>query len=479
MSRYHGQQDREMAERLSRLQVPEHEPGFFTTLEARLEAESARAGAARRAAAPQGRVVTRTAAASRRRAGLIWIPMASAAAMAVLIWALVGPLGVGVVGPDTVSAAEIARKAAAAVAQARALRGTLVTALPGGYQDANGGSVGADALEETRFEFVCTAEGDFRLSGVGLTQEIVYDHETGVERFLSVGSGMINASEFTGLASGPPDRISPLESTLGRQLGAVVRALKESPQAAVSEDTYEGRPVWVLSADVQPNRLSTVSGDHLVVTVDQATGFPVRVVETKSAEVVREFRLEGLEIDPELTEGGFTLEFPEMPAGTEVYRADFGFEGVDVGRLGDRASAVVGYAPLLPLAVPQGFTQAEVTVAALGQPTGKEGMNPAAAGVVSALWTRGFDRLVVSTRSVGPDASLWTDPLSSGEGFIDEPEKVVLKTGPFAGRTAELLIDARAVPHLWVMSDTLMLTVSGDLTRAELIAVAESLAEAE
>jgi hypothetical protein len=68
--------------------------------------------------------------------------------------------------------------------------------------------------------------------------------------------------------------------------------------------------------------------------------------------------------------------------------------------------------------------------------------------------------------------------LASGEGFIDRPETVTLASGAFAGAKAEILIDPRSVPHLWAMTDSLVLTVSGDLTRDELLAVAESLAVA-
>jgi hypothetical protein len=125
--------------------------------------------------------------------------------------------------------------------------------------------------------------------------------------------------------------------------------------------------------------------------------------------------------------------------------------------------------------VPGGFVLTEVAVAEVGQASGKEGMNPPAPGVVSALYRRGFDRLVVSTRTVGGDPSLWSDPLASGEGFIDTPESLTLTTGAFSGSVAELLIDARTVPHLWAMNETQVVTVSGDLTRDELIAVAESL----
>jgi hypothetical protein len=38
-----------------------------------------------------------------------------------------------------------------------------------------------------------------------------------------------------------------------------------------------------------------------------------------------------------------------------------------------------------------------------------------------------------------------------------------------------VVIDPRTIPHLWAMTDRLVVTVSGDLSRAELIAVAEAL----
>ncbi len=50
-----------------------------------------------------------------------------------------------------------------------------------------------------------------------------------------------------------------------------------------------------------------------------------------------------------------------------------------------------------------------------------------------------------------------------------------IRTGALAGRTAELLVDPLVVPHLWVKTRRLVVTVSGDLTRAELLAVAGSL----
>jgi hypothetical protein len=186
-----------------------------------------------------------------------------------------------------------------------------------------------------------------------------------------------------------------------------------------------------------------------------------------------ELRLEGLEVDPILTADAFSLEFPD---GVEIIRTDAGFRRVSLAE----AATAVGYTPILPAEVPAGFARTDVTVAETGQSTGKEGMNPPTGGVVSVAYRRGFDRLVISTRLVGPDPTLWSDPLSAGEGFIDRPEKVTLAAGVFAGSAgsvAEVLIDPRAIPHLWAMNDSLVVTVSGDLTRAELLAVANSLAE--
>jgi hypothetical protein len=95
--------------------------------------------------------------------------------------------------------------------------------------------------------------------------------------------------------------------------------------------------------------------------------------------------------------------------------------------------------------------------------------------VVSLSYRHGLDQFIVTTRPVGPDPSLWGDPLASGEGYRDEPEQVTFHGGALAGETGHLLIDPLAIPHVWVKTDRLVVTVSGDLSREELIRVAESL----
>jgi hypothetical protein len=74
-----------------------------------------------------------------------------------------------------------------------------------------------------------------------------------------------------------------------------------------------------------------------------------------------------------------------------------------------------------------------------------------------------------------PVEERWSDPLATGEGFRDRPEPLELDTGALAGARAELLLAARTTPHIWSVTPELVVTVSGDLTRAELVRVTESL----
>jgi hypothetical protein len=498
--------DAELGEQLRRLEVPEHAPDFFATLEEELEAEveaGSRSAARVSDGLSSGRRPSRQSASSRapdqpvrqkRRSWLryAWIPIPVALAILLLLWAFAGPLGIDSFEPQPASAAEITQQAVAALSDAEALRGTVVVVQPGaGGADAgdvgtegagtvpSSGDTGAGDVEtgrdEMRWTFISTAEGDFRWTGIDRTEDLAYDHRTGVQQSFSIDGELVFASERSGLAAGLPDP-GPAENLLERQIGSVVRALLESPDAAVQEVTYDGRPAWTLSTDVRPNLIVDTSANHMEVTIDQATGFPVRIVETRDGSFVQETRLEDLEIDPVLAEDAFLVEFPPD---VEVIRTDHGFRRFAEAELAGEVAALVGYMPLLPAEVPAGFVLTSVTAAAEGSSTGVEGMNPPTPGVVSVLYRRGFDRLLVSTRTVGADPSLWGDPLATGEGFIDTPETVTLASGAFAGIAAEILVDMRAIPHIWAMSDALVVTVSGDLTRDELLAAAESLAPIE
>jgi hypothetical protein len=151
-------------------------------------------------------------------------------------------------------------------------------------------------------------------------------------------------------------------------------------------------------------------------------------------------------------------------------RSDDGFRRVQL----HEAESVVGYAPLVPAWVPEGYELADVAVAAEGGPTGTEAGNPPSRNVVSLSFRRGFDQFLVTTRLADAGGE-WDDPLATGEGFVDEPERATIGGGALAGETAELVLVPRGIPHLWALADRLVVTLGGDLSRAELLRVTESL----
>ncbi|MFU8890541.1 MAG: hypothetical protein ACNA76_02615 [Anaerosomatales bacterium] len=448
--------------------APEHDQEFFARLAEGMDAIDAEleAGVVTHVDPVRPRQGTR-----RPRSRLVAFGTAAAAVAAgVAIVLALGPAGVvlpggGRVGPEVASAAEVTARVRAAVQGISVLAGDFVLR----WKDS------PHAPENTmRWQFEATAAGDIRMRGTNtlndgteLTEALAYSSAVGIERRSSETDGIVVLEERRGLAAGPPDP-SPSEWVLQRRLGMVVRALADAEEATVTETTYDGRPAWLLETSVPVSRIADHSPDWLEVTVDRETGFPVRVVETREGALVREMRLENLRTDPELPDGSFELEFPPDAA---VFPVDHGFVRIGL----DQVAAIAGYAPLIPAHLPEGFELDVVTVSETSQATGREGMNPESRGVTSMVYRRGFDRMIISTRLVGDDPSAWSDPLSSGEGFIDDPERIEIPAGTLAGGRAELMIDPLVVPHLWALNETFVVTVSGDLSRDEFVDVARSL----
>ncbi len=276
------------------------------------------------------------------------------------------------------------------------------------------------------------------------------------------------ASEYANLPTGPPDYSN--RSPLRREFGSLVRAfLDTTADAPVTTATVDGRAVWQVSIPVQVNKLAGPgnSGDRIEVVVDQQTGFPVRVTESLAGRALLDARLSKLSIDAPVTPASFALTFPP---GATPFRQDFGFQRTTI----DQASAVVGYRPILPSDLPSGFTLADLTVARQSQPTGAEGMNPPGRNVVSAVYRRGFDRIVVTTRLTGADPSVWEDPVATGEGIRDEPQPLAISAGALAGARANLVLTPRGIPHVWAINSRFVVTVAGDATGAELTRIVQS-----
>lgn len=452
--------DDELGAALRELDVPAHGPEFYTELHYRLADE---------------RALRLVDARRRRRAGsLRWgIRAALVAAVSALAFAALDVVrsdehsGSRIVGVEIATAAEIKAHVREALSAAENLSGLLVFD-------------GSEKGDETRSRFVLTARGDFRLDGITRTEKTAYDAGKGVERFYSKGEGFTVAAISRGVAPGRPDYAGG-RWILPNEFGSLVRAFLASEDPRVTETTYEGRPAWRLEVKAIPNALSYgLSGDRFSITVDRRTGMPVKVVERAGGQFVREIRIEHLSVDRKLAPDAFTFRFPE---GIRVNRLDYGFRRVGLARV----ESIVGYAPLVPSWVPEGYELQEVAVARRAGPTGAEGANPPSEDVVSLSYRRGLDQFVTTTRLARPPHGLapeeglppmevlWDDPLATGEGFVDRPERVLVRRGALAGVELELLIVPRNIPHVWALTDELVVTVSGDLSRGELLHVAESL----
>ena len=436
--------DEELGAALRELGAPEHRPGFDAELRRRLaEERTTRLAAARRA---------------RRRWGL---RAAAVAAVAAIVLVAIGiprtERTPRVGGPEVATAAEVKARVRAALATLENLSGRLVFDSP-------------EKRDRRRWRFTLTADGDFRLVGPTAHEWITYDASGGVarsaQRSASLGGGPLFYAERRGVAPGPPDQ-GPPTWILPREFGAFVRALLAAKDPRVREVAYEGRPAWRIDVDAVPNAIvPEFSGDRIEITVDRSTGIPVRVLESKEGAFLREIRIENLAANTDLSPGTFRIEFP---AGAEVMRSDDGFRRVKLGEV----SGIVGYAPLVPRSVPEGYKLAEIAVAKQSGPTGTEAANPPSRMVVSLSYRRGLDQFLVTTRRAQvpseiepelPPDRVWGDPLATGEGFVDEGETLTISRGALQGEEAELVLAPRGIPHLWALTDQLVVTVGGDLS---------------
>ena len=458
--------DERLGSELRGLGVPDPGPEFYARLEQRLAKE---------------------APAPRRRQRPAWQPpLFVGGAVAAVILAVVAAStlftgdGTAPVRPspsDTrlISASEVRTRVSTALASLRSLSGevTIECAIPRG--DCFPPDVGGRT--SLRWSFVTTAAGDERITGIGRQDDVAYSAARREQRARteSVPRGQV----ITNLPPGPPDQAAR-PSVLRRDVASVVRAfLTTTGEVPVTEVTEQGRPAWRLVTPVDPNKLAGPgnSGDQLEVVVDRETGFPLRVTESLSGTFLHGVRLSNLVVDGPVDPASFTIDFP---AGATPFRQDVGFRALPLIQV----RSAVGYQPLLPSAesLPAGFQLAEVTVATRAQPTGSEGANPQSRNVVSVAYRRGFDRIVVTTRSTGvtrrcipaSTSTCWADPLASGGGFRDEPQPFTVAAGALAGAQAGLVLSPRAVPHVWAINDRLVVTVAGDASGEERRRMAES-----
>ncbi len=467
--------DELLGRQLRALDVPEHGPDFFARLTQRLNQD--------------------TAPARRRRQRPSWQPpvlVGLAAAAVILVVVTASTMFTGGKGkspfvpqpPQTrlINATEVRGRVSTALSSLRSLSGEV--SIECAVSVASCAPPDGGGRTTLRWSFVTTATGDERITGIGRQDDVSYSAARREQRSVTA-DGRPNSQVITNLPPGPPD-FAAQRSVLRRDVASVVRSfLATTSDGPVTEVTEGDRPAWRLVTPVTPNKLAGPgnSGDQLEVVVDRQSGFPLRITETLGTKFLNEVRLSNLVVDGPVDPASFLLD---LPAGAQPFRQDVGFRSVSL----DQIAGVVGYTPLLPApaSLPPGYQLAEVTVAPQAQSTGSEGANPPSRRVVSVAYRRGFDRIVVTTRSTGsaPRCSItlpgsdatacWADPLASGEGFADQPDRSTVPSGALAGARAEVVVSPRGIPHVWTIDDRLVVTVSGDATAAELRGMADSFA---
>lgn len=462
------ERDEHLGQELRALDVPDHRPGFFTDLAARLEHEKVRPPVWRRPPLLVGAAA---------------VLLALVALGALLPGGRNDPVAPRAPATQLISASEVRTRVSTALSSLRSLTGEVTVECAVGFGPCTPPEAGGRTT--LRWSFTATAAGDERITGIGRRDDVSYRAARGEQRAWTEDGAQV----ITRLPPGPPDFLAR-PSVLRRDVASVVRAfLSTTDDVPVAEVTEQGRPAWRLVTPVTPNKLAGPggSGDRLEVVVDRESGFPLRITETLAGAFLHEVRLSNLVVDAPVDQSQFVLD---LPAGAQPFRQDAGFRSVPLNQV----EAAVGYQPVLPTAagLPRGYQLAEVTVATQARPTGTEGANPPSRGVVSVAYRRGFDRIVVTTRRTGmarPCAALpgpagsgttacWADPLASGEGFVDQPQRFTAAGGALAGARAELVVSPRGVPHVWTVDDRLVVTVAGDASAEELRRLAESFAPA-
>jgi hypothetical protein len=405
--------DRELGAALRDLQVPEHRAGFDQELE-------------------------RLLAAPRRPSRRMWA-LAAAAALAVVAAALA--VLVLPHGSEVASAAEVRSAVTAGFASAGMVSGVFVNRERPNAQN--------------RWRFVLDRSGSFRITGLGPNNptDLAYDSDANVETWSDLGI----FTRRVGLAPGPPDA-APAAWVVQRGLGSVVAALVAAPDAEVEEITYSSRPAWLL-------RTPTGNpGEERLITVDRASGIPVRDQRLRNGGFAGEWRIDELEVRAEPARTVFRLQASSKQQQTTY---DMGFRRIDLADV----RQFVGYRPLVPTWVPDGYRLAEVSVARSSRPTGgEEHQNPESRNVVSLRYDRGLDRLVVTTRLTGSNRTAWDDPVVGSSVRTNEPQRVT-----FGGRDGRLVIDPNSVPHVWAVAGPLVVTIAGNVDDEELLRIAESL----
>jgi len=460
--------DRELGEKLQLLDEPDHGPDYWDQMRLQVAA----AAAERQPRAGLGRRLRAALGTPRLRIAIAAAALAAVAAAAVLFGLPRIP------GPETVTAAQVLKRALSAWSSGRTWQADAVTKVAHWNM-----SAGTHHYDVTRYHLVRSADGSYRVTQLGQTQhggsglttservtdEQIYNASTGVYRRYTPGRGLVVVKDYP---LGPPDRwASPLT---GVDFGATGRALQAAGAFKLEETVIDGRPAWTSTCSQIAVALPSGSTDDegwpsYKVTTDKQTWLPVRIQLMEQGVLRAEVRYLNVRVNEPLPKDAFTLRSMQ---GLSSRHLDRGFRRVTL----DQARALAAVTPLVPGFVPSGYDLAHVAVARRAL-TANHLVR--ARHVFALQYTHGFDALTVSTREVvSAYFSADDDPVDTyGSAFADLTRtEARITSGAFAGVPAHIALATQSsAPHLWAVKDGILLTIAGGATAEELLAVANSL----
>jgi hypothetical protein len=263
--------------------------------------------------------------------------------------------------------------------------------------------------------------------------------------------------------------MSPFEYSYSA--AAIVRAAQaeHDPALTVRTTTCIGRPAWQASF--------TKAGWQHTATVDKDTGFPLRYVLADVRHPVTHrfvWRVIDIATDVPVDAASFTIVIPD---GVKVDSAS----EYEHFATSDKLAAHVGYQPFLPSTLSEGSVLA--TASTQPDPWGpytwffpisliSTDYSKLPDNEVRLYYHRGYDWFTVTERPrAGGIGNSVPRELDRRPQFAYR--KTVLQAGAFAGKTARTWMGDGAI--LYVQDRTFAVEIAGDLTRSELLAIAESL----
>jgi hypothetical protein len=487
MSPHEPERDERLGAALSDLPVPDHGPTFWADLDHRLQGEPVQQIESATDAGPADPIPNSPSAETvsleeqrarraARRGGRLNRSLGAAAAVVALVVAVAGALTI--VRQDDNGTDIRATERPTGTSQhpdpPTSTTGPMAEApAPDEFSATYDGIEGFDGPGGccSQWRLTVARDGSYRWTSTDGGADMAYDATTGrhveiVTRGAGASKERPNAFVSTGVPAGGPDQRVAKPDPLA-PIADFVTALGRAGDSRVTTRTVAGRPAWHYDGPTVQDRLGGDGApNHAVVDVDQASGVLLELTRRVGDLVVTRFTASDVTIGDQIDRSRYQLN---PPPGSKTTPVAIGF----VPKTLDEAAAALPYDLLVPGPVPAGFTLESVALDRdVPSPTGPEGMNPQALQIVAMTWHNGAYRFTVTLRPKGRDQ--WDDPFGA-EGMVPDAKPVGLPLPGRAPLDGKVIVDAPLVPHLWGITGDIVVTVSGDLSEADLERVAGSL----